>query len=79
MTISFSERYAPERLAEDEALERSRAHLDLMRARRSVRHFSDEPVPRELVENALREPAALDVRRHLGLGDEGADPRRGRA
>jgi iodotyrosine deiodinase len=54
VTISFSERYTPERLAEDEALERSRAHLDLMRSRRSVRQFSDEPVPRELVENALR-------------------------
>jgi nitroreductase len=42
------------RLDADDALERSRAFLDLMRRRRSVRHFSDEPVPWELVENALR-------------------------
>jgi iodotyrosine deiodinase len=42
------------RLDAHDALERSRAFLDLMRRRRSVRHFSDEPVPWELVENALR-------------------------
>jgi iodotyrosine deiodinase len=54
LTVSFSERYCPERLAEGEALERSRAHLELMRSRRSVRQFSPEPVPHELIENALR-------------------------
>ncbi len=43
-----------ERLGPDEARERSQAFLDLMRARRSVRHFSSEPVARELIENALR-------------------------
>jgi iodotyrosine deiodinase len=42
-----------ERLEADEALGRSRAFLELMEARRSVRHFSSEPVPRELIENAL--------------------------
>jgi|SRR5579884_2399061 len=35
-------------------LERSRSHLDEMRRRRSIRDFAPDPVPRELVENALR-------------------------
>src|SRR5438445_8574376 len=43
-----------ERLPEGEALARSRAFLELMERRRSVRHFSDEPVPAELIENAIR-------------------------
>jgi iodotyrosine deiodinase len=42
-----------ERLDPDEALARSRAFLETMRARRSVRAFSTEPVPRELIDNAL--------------------------
>jgi nitroreductase len=42
-----------ERLSEDDALERSRAFRERMRRRRSVRHFSREPVPFELVENAI--------------------------
>jgi iodotyrosine deiodinase len=45
--------YAPERLGSDEALERSQRFLELMRRRRSVRHFAPDPVPIELVENAL--------------------------
>ena len=48
------EPHAPGRLEPEEALARSRAFLETMRTRRSVRHFSDEPVPAELVENALR-------------------------
>jgi nitroreductase len=43
-----------EPLDPDEALERSRAFLALMQARRSVRFFSPEPVPVELIDNALR-------------------------
>jgi nitroreductase len=42
------------RLDEHEALERSRGFLESLRERRSVRHFSADPVPRELIENALR-------------------------
>src|ERR671937_1323912 len=38
----------------DEALERSRAFLAMLEARRSIRRFSPEPVPLELVENAIR-------------------------
>jgi len=43
-----------ERLAPEEALRRSREFLARMQARRSVRMFSTEPVPDELVENAIR-------------------------
>lgn len=54
MTVAQAERYAPERLAPSEALTRSRAHLETMRTRRSVRHFAADAVPTELIENALR-------------------------
>jgi iodotyrosine deiodinase len=42
-----------ERLPEGEQLARSRAFLDDLRRRRTVRDFSTEPVPFELVENAV--------------------------
>jgi iodotyrosine deiodinase len=42
-----------ERLEPEEQLERSRAFLELMRTRRSVRRFSSDPVPHELIENAI--------------------------
>ena len=42
-----------ERLDPREALARSEAFLETMRARRSVRMFSPEPVPRELIERIL--------------------------
>jgi len=43
-----------ERPSSEEALARSREFAELMDARRSVRRFSSEPVPWELVENSLR-------------------------
>lgn len=42
-----------ERIPEEEQLARSRAFLEEMRRRRTVRAFSSEPVPFELVENAI--------------------------
>jgi iodotyrosine deiodinase len=42
------------RLDAEEALRRSEEFLELMRMRRSVRHFSAEPVAYELIENAIR-------------------------
>lgn len=42
-----------ERLEPEEALRRSRAFLESMRGRRSIRAFSPEPVPFELIENAI--------------------------
>ena len=41
------------RYSDDEQLSRSRGLLDEMRTRRTVRHFSREPVPDELIENAV--------------------------
>jgi iodotyrosine deiodinase len=46
------------RLEAEEALRRSREFLQLMQTRRSVRHFSNEPVPSELIGNALRTAAS---------------------
>jgi iodotyrosine deiodinase len=43
-----------ERPAPEESLEAARAFLRLLQARRSIRRFSPEPVPLELVENAIR-------------------------
>jgi nitroreductase len=43
-----------DRLPEAEMHRRSGEFLDLMLRRRSVRQFSDDPVPRELLEDALR-------------------------
>jgi nitroreductase len=39
--------------SEEEMLSRSRAFFELMKARRTVRDFSDKPVPREVIENAI--------------------------
>lgn len=47
-----------ERLTEAEALERSRRFLARMRQRRTVRDFSTEPVPYELIENAIATAAS---------------------
>ncbi len=46
--------YAPERLPAAEMTRRADEFHALMDARRSVRDFTDEPVPRELVEAAIR-------------------------
>jgi iodotyrosine deiodinase len=47
-------RFSFARLSEDEALEQSREFLAEMGRRRSVRHFAPDPVPHELIENAIR-------------------------
>ena len=46
--------YRPERLPESEMLRRGRAFHEEMDRRRSVRCFSPDPVPRELIELAIR-------------------------
>ena len=47
-----------DRLAPDEQLRRSREFCERLRTRRSVRSFSPEPVPLELIENAIRAAAS---------------------
>lgn len=46
-------RYSPPRISADEGLHRGRAFLATMEERRSVRMFSADPVPRELIEIAV--------------------------
>jgi len=46
--------YQPERLSADETLSRGQAFFDELNARRSVRYFSDDPVPRAAIEHAVR-------------------------
>lgn len=53
-----------ERLPEAEQVSRSRAFLNSMRRRRTVRHFSSEPVPYELVENAIATAATAPSGAH---------------
>ena len=53
-----------ERLSEAEQLSRSRDFLETMRLRRSVRQFSAEPVPYELVENAIATAATAPSGAH---------------
>ncbi|SDD38463.1 Nitroreductase [Kordiimonas lacus] len=38
----------------EEMLERSKAFYEMMKKRRTVRDFSNKPVPREVIENAIR-------------------------
>ncbi len=45
--------YCPPRLPEPEMRRRAQAFFQLLNARRSVRHFASDPVPRELIELAI--------------------------
>ncbi|XP_074657845.1 iodotyrosine deiodinase-like [Tubulanus polymorphus] len=47
-------RYELERYSDAEMVERSAQFYQLMNSRRSVRHFSDESVPRHVIENLIR-------------------------
>jgi iodotyrosine deiodinase len=40
-------------ISEDKMLQRAKDFYDLLKGRRSVREFSDKPVPREIIEHAL--------------------------
>lgn len=46
--------YRPKSIPQDEALERGQRFYEHMDERRSVRHFSDAPVPLEAIEHAIR-------------------------
>ncbi|CAM1366025.1 nitroreductase family protein [Tenacibaculum xiamenense] len=45
--------YEPLRYEENEMLERSRDYFNWLNKRRSVREFSDTPVPKEIIENII--------------------------
>lgn len=46
--------YSTPRVSDEQLEQRGRAFFERMDARRSVRHFSDEPVPRSAIEWAIR-------------------------
>ena len=46
-------RYEQLMLTEQESEEKSRAYLEKMQARRSLRHFSDKPVPQSIIDQLL--------------------------
>jgi len=46
--------YRPERVEPSEGLARGQALFDDLERRRSVRYFTDQPVPREMIEIAIR-------------------------
>jgi len=46
--------YRPSRIPEHEVAERAELFYELMDGRRSVRMFSDDPVPREVIEQAIQ-------------------------
>lgn len=46
--------YEPLHYSEAEMLERARSHYELMDRRRTIREFSDRPVPRSLMEDLIR-------------------------
>lgn len=50
--------YLAPRMTEAERLNASRAFTEVMGQRRTIRQFSTEPVPRELIDNAIRAAAS---------------------
>ena len=65
--------YTVEPLTEAESLERADAFFDAMDARRSVREFSDRPVPRALIEHAIATAGTAPL---LGWARDGVRCRR---
>ncbi len=66
MTDDFPTRpLGHQRRSDAEMLDKARALESRMQDRRSVRQFSDEPVPRELVEQAIRIGASAPSGAHL--------------
>ena len=47
-------RYKNEKYTEDEMLLRSKKYFEWLDKRRSVRHFSDQPIPKEVIENIVK-------------------------
>jgi len=68
-TVSRMSSYRPvpllfERLPEDEMIARARAYAAAMATRRSVRSFSPEPVPAEILDDAIRAAASAPSGAH---------------
>ena len=52
----------------DEMLARARDYVELISRRRSVRHFSDKPVPREVIEACLQAAGSAPSGAIISLG-----------
>ncbi|MHA1970089.1 MAG: nitroreductase family protein, partial [Candidatus Hodarchaeales archaeon] len=46
--------YFPETFSEEEMITRTGGFYHLVNKRRSIRHFSNRPIPRQIVENIVR-------------------------
>jgi len=57
--------YAPERLTQAESRRRGRALLQRLEGRRSVRDFSPDPVPPDLIETAIRTASTAPSGAHM--------------
>ncbi len=47
-------RYRHENYAEDEMISRAKNYFEWLDKRRSVRHFSEKPIPKEVIENIIK-------------------------
>ncbi|KAI8421282.1 hypothetical protein MSG28_008320 [Choristoneura fumiferana] len=52
--------YKPLRRSDDEVLQRSREYYELMAKRRTVRMFSPEPIPDEVLDNIIMTAGVMD-------------------
>lgn len=57
--------YRPRRILREEGLRRGRVFEAEMDGRRSVRHFSDDPVPREMIATAIRTASSAPSGAHM--------------
>lgn len=60
--ISFQTKHKA--LSDTELIERSNTHNDFMQQRRSVRSFSNKPIPREVIDNLIRIAASAPSGAH---------------
>lgn len=63
MSDSF-EMYEGQQLSHEEMIAHSANYFEFMSSRRSIRHFSDRPVPKEVIENLIKTAASAPSGAH---------------